>query len=207
MIAETITMERILHILKRFWISIRKTRARALARMYAGLRKKSSPAHIGKYTICFETYCRVIEDICGDINVIIPERARRLPNWFERWFMAWRFGWPDWPVRMARYNGKILEEVSVTVDEIARSCQYVWNKAGAPSSIPKETTPTALRQSHNAAKKENVVTAVQDTVKKKLTLDPGRLAEEMRKNAETIDIISRHFESDNVEQIIDNNNE
>lgn len=127
--AETVMMERILHILKRFWTSIRKTRARVLARMYSNLRKKSSPVRMGKYTIFYETYCRRIEEACADLNVIIPEQARRQPYWFERRFMSWRFGWPEWPVRMARYNGKMLEEVSMTVDEMARSCQYVWDKA------------------------------------------------------------------------------
>lgn len=133
--AETFMMERILHILKRLWTSIRKTRARALARMYSSLRKKSSPVHMGKYTIFYETYCRRIEKACGDLNVVIPEQARRQPNRFERWFMSWRFGWPDWPVRIARYNGKMLEEVSVTVDEMARNCQYVWD------NIPKKERP------------------------------------------------------------------
>ncbi len=129
MTLETIKMERILNILKWFWMFSRKTRARVLAHIYAGLRKKSSPARLGKYTIYYETYCPRIEKICRGLNVVIPEQMRRLPNWFERWFMSWRFSWPEWPVRMARYNGKILEEVSVTVDEMARSCLYVWDKA------------------------------------------------------------------------------
>lgn len=51
MTLETFKMERILNILKWFWMFIRKTRARVLARIYAGLRKKSSPARLGKYTL------------------------------------------------------------------------------------------------------------------------------------------------------------
>lgn len=200
-------MNRLSITMSNVWLRIRRTRAKLLARIYAQYKRKSSPVRMGERTIYFETYCPLIERVCDELGIMIPVVASRVPNKTEEWFMAWRFGWPDWPVRMARYNGKMLEDVSITVDEIAHSCQYVWNKAGAPSSIPRETTPTALRQSHNAAKKENVVTAVPVPVKKKLTLDPGRLAEEMRKNAETIDIISRHFESDHVEQIIDNNNE
>ena len=192
-------MNRLSITMSNVWLRIRRTRAKILARIYAQYKRKSSPVRMGERTIYFETYCPSIERVCDELGIMIPVLASRVPNKTEKWFMAWRFGWPDWPVRMALYNGKMLEKVSVTVDEMARSCQYVWNKAGAPLSRSRETTPTALRQSHNDAKKENVVTAVPVPVKKKLTLEPGRLAEEMRKNAETIDIISRHFESANIE--------
>lgn len=145
MIAETFKMERILHILKQFWMYILRFRARALASIYAGLKKKSSPACLGKYTIFYETYSRRIEETCRDLNVVIPDQTRHMPNWFERKYMSLRFGWPDWPVRMARYNGKMLEEVSVTVDEMVRSCQYVWGKAEVTETHKEETPKERTR--------------------------------------------------------------
>lgn len=141
---ETIMMERILHILKWFWTSIRKTRARVLARMYASYKIKSPSVQMGNCRVYYETYCLPIQDMCHDLGIRIPDMPPRQPTLLVRWYLRLRFGWP-WPVQLISYDGKRQDDVARTPVEMARNLQRIWDRA-VKQAVKKEGEIKTMRE-------------------------------------------------------------
>lgn len=96
-------------ILIRIGAFIKRTFARQLAKMYVSCRETSSYID-GKNKREIEYRCQVIEDLCHNVGVYIPDKesgARCTQSSLLRRYMAWRF---NWDLRITIYKGKTTLE-------------------------------------------------------------------------------------------------
>ena len=134
-------MNRMAIIIKRCWQSLRRAHARALSRMYAQFRRRTSPIQMGEYIVYFETYCPSILKECNEFGLPIPEIPSRSPSKAEELFLSWRFGWP-WPVRIVSRKGRSIIVTATTPEEMGQTIQQIWNSSRTTYSKPTEPLQT-----------------------------------------------------------------
>ena len=195
------SMESFFNTLKRFWTTLRKIRARLLAHLYAHNKTRSSPVRIGNYTVFFETYCPNIERICNNLDIIIQEPLHTKSFILVRWYLSIRFNWPNWPIQCVTYKGKLQKLAVRSPNNIAEHIQFVFDQAIEQSKEQgKAPYHSSTQCSQNKTKQETAPLPLNAVSPKRIALNPSKIADEQRKNYETIDIINRHFKPEFVEQ-------
>lgn len=173
-------MESIMALLRRGWSGLRKLRARILARQYAR-NKEIFYVTQGKYRICCENIFPAVDAALTEANVPIPEYCGRRAEGLSKWFFTRRF---KSVIRCSVYRGKM------------RSKQITINAPGDLKDL-LEHLNGEVRRDRTVAEPP---VASPPPQRKRLNLDFHKIAEESKKNDETIEIINRHFASENIEK-------